>query len=319
MIFVMKKRVQESCLQGSRKRKMDYTHQGRLEMNRKELIGILLYDVALEHSAIVQYLYHIFLIGDPSITEEIEKIARQEMRHMKWFAQKVVQLGGEVELKRVEEEIKVGGPEWESMLRNDVDAEQLAIDTYTKQLDEVRDDGVRKLLERVIHDETRHKEEFQELLEEVKTREFSPQEKEVASRQTAELINGLLQEEYRIILNYLYNFFHSKDCEYKDIMLDLAIESMVHMGELGEKLGRMGEMPDLSMPELKGSKKVEEHILYEESSKTKYKEIAEKVSDPSLKRLLEWINGQEEYHRQRLLEFMRRMRRLSVGDLRRRD
>jgi len=28
-------------------------------MNKKELIEILLYDIALEHSAIVQYLYHI--------------------------------------------------------------------------------------------------------------------------------------------------------------------------------------------------------------------------------------------------------------------
>jgi len=55
-------------------------------MNKRELISLLLYDVALEHSAIVQYLYHIFLIADESITGEIEELAKEEMRHLKWFA-----------------------------------------------------------------------------------------------------------------------------------------------------------------------------------------------------------------------------------------
>ncbi len=286
-------------------------------MKKPELIKTLLYNVALEHSAIVQYLYHIFMIGDAEVTEEIEKIARQEMRHMKWFAQKVVQLGGEVELKRVEEEIRVGGPDWASMIENDVNAEQLAIDTYSRQLEEVKDDSVRKLLERVIHDESEHKNEFSELLEAVKSREFTGEEKQRADEDTVRLVNRLLQEEYRIVLDYLYNFFHSKNCEYRDIMLDLAIESMVHMGELGEKLGEMGGTPDLSMPEIKPTKGVKEHILYEESSQNEYLKMAGSISDPSLKKLLEWIEGQEEYHRQRLLEFMRKMRRLTVGDLRR--
>ena len=288
-------------------------------MRRSELIALLLKDIALEHSAIIQYLYHIFLIKDAEITEEIEKIARQEMRHMKWFAQKVVQLGGEVELDRVEEEIKVGGPDWASMLENDVNAEQVAIDTYTEQLEEVKDDSVKKLLERVIHDESAHKDEFSELLEEVKNREFSEEEVRAADEKSVELINRLLKEEYKIILDYLYNFFHSKNCEYKDIMLDLAIESMVHMGELGEKLGDLGGIPDLSMPELKKTKTVEEHILYEESSREEYLQRAKEVSDPSLKKLLDWIEGQEEYHKQRLVEFLKRMRRFSVGDLRKRD
>ncbi|WP_457600526.1 ferritin-like domain-containing protein [Hydrogenivirga sp.] len=286
-------------------------------MKKSELIKLLLHNVALEHSAIVQYLYHIFLIRDAEVTEEIEKIARQEMRHMKWFAQKVVQLGGEVELGRVEEEIKVGGPDWVSMIENDVNAEQLAIETYTRQLEEVRDDSVRKLLERVIHDESQHRDEFSELLEEVKRRETTEEERRQADEKSIQLVNRLLQEEYRIILDYLYNFFHSRNCEYKDIMLDLAIESMVHMGELGEKLGDMGGIPDLSMPEAKRTKSVEEHILYEESSKEEYLQRAKDVSDPSLKKLLEWIEGQEEYHKQRLVEFMRRMKRLTVGDLKR--
>ncbi len=279
---------------------------------------MLLYNVALEHSAIVQYLYHVFLINDPEITEEIEKIARQEMRHMKWFAQKIVELGGKVELKRVEEEIKVGGPDWKSMLENNVNAEQFAIETYTRQLEEVKDDSVKKLLERVINDESRHKHEFSELLEAVAQREPSPEEHKQADEKTAQLLNKLLKEEYRIILEYLYNFFHSKDCSYKDIMLDLAIESMVHMGELGEKIRDMGAKPDLSMPEVSGGGCIREHILYEELSHREYEKLAKEVEDESVKDLLLWINSQEEYHRHRLLEFFRKMGKLSVGSLRKR-
>jgi len=284
-------------------------------MRKVELVKMLLYDVALEHSAIVQYLYHIFLIGKPEITEEIEKIARQEMRHLKWFAQKVVQLGAQVELGRIEEMIKVGGPDWASMLENDVDAERLAIDTYTRQLEEVKDDSVKRLLERVINDESHHKLEFSELLQQVKGMEAG-EERVETDRRAVELLNKLLQEEYRIILDYLYSFFHSKNWEYKDIMLDLAIESMVHMGELGEKVREMGGIPDLSMPEVRKTKDVEVHILYEESSKKEYMERAGEVSDEKVRELLGWIQKQEEYHRQKLLEFFRRMRRFSVGDLR---
>ena len=288
-------------------------------MKRSELISLLLYDVALEHSAIVQYLYHIFLIGDPSITGEIEKIARQEMRHMKWFAQKVVQLGGEVELKRVEEEIRVGGPSWEDMLQNDVNAEEKAIEIYTQQLEIVKDDSVKKLLERVIHDESQHRDEFAELLEEVKNREFSPEEKKKADEETVKLLNKLLKEEYKIILEYLYHFFHSKNCDYKDIMLDLAIESMVHMGELGEKIGQMGGTPDLSMPKVEKCKGVEDHILYEEESKAEYIRKAKEIKDQSIRELLNWIEGQEEYHHRRLVEFLKRAHRFSVGDLKEKD
>jgi Uncharacterized conserved protein len=115
-------------------------------MSKRELINLLLYDVALEHSAIVQYLYHIFLITDANITAEIEEIARQEMRHLKWFAQKVVQLGGEVVLNRLEDMIVIGGPDWASMLSEDVKAEEMAIEIYTKQLDMVEDDSVKDCL-----------------------------------------------------------------------------------------------------------------------------------------------------------------------------
>lgn len=116
----------------------------------------------------MQYLYHIFLITDGNITSEIEEIARQEMRHLKWFAQKVVQLGGQVVLDRLEDMIMIGGPDWADMLSKDVWAEEEAIRIYSQQLEMVKDDSVKKLLERVIKDEQDHRIEFSELMEKVK-------------------------------------------------------------------------------------------------------------------------------------------------------
>lgn len=43
------------------------------------------------------------------------------------------------------------------------------------------------------------------------------------------------------------------------------------------------------------------------------------MEDPSIKRLFTFIENQEEYHKQKLMEFFKLMNRLTVGDLRRKD
>lgn len=288
-------------------------------MNKKELIKILLYDIALEHSAIVQYLYHIFLITDKNITGEVESIARQEMRHLKWFAQKVIKLGGQVVLDRLEEMIVIGGPDWADMMTKDIDAEQMAIDTYTKQLEIVKDDEIKRLLERVIKDEEDHKLEFTELLELARQSVVLEGGKKT-DPQTLQVLNKFLKEEYQTIIYYLYQFFHTKDCAYKDITLDLVIESMTHMGKIGEKIGELGGMPDINTDlSLKPLKKLEDQVKqeieYEKSIGKDYNEEMQKAKDPEIQRLLRFIENQEEYHKHMLSEFFKTMRRLTVGNL----
>jgi bacterioferritin len=294
-------------------------------MNKRELINLLLYDVALEHSAIVQYLYHIFLITDANITAEIEEIARQEMRHLKWFAQKVVQLGGEVVLNRLEDMIVIGGPDWEGMLSEDIKAEEMAIEIYTKQLDMVKDDSVKRLLERVIRDENFHRIEFSELKEKVMEGIVCMQEgQRKADPRVIEVLNKFLQEEYQSIINYLYQFFHSKDLNHRDAMLDIAIESMVHMGKLGEAIGELGGMPDIRADLSRRDRKtmqesLEEDIKFEQETGGDYKKESGHVEDEGVKKLFEFIESQEEYHKQMLMEVLKKMRKLTVGDLRRKE
>ncbi len=287
-------------------------------MKRSELIAILLHNVALEHSAIVQYLYQVFLIKDHEVREEVEKIAREEMRHLKWFAQKVVQIGGEVTLDRIEEAIDLTADTLRKMIEADISAEELAIKTYSEQLELVKDDSVKRLLERVIGDEQHHREEFNGLLGKVEDEE-NPLNGEVEDKKTAAVLNDLLREEYSVVLKYLKAFFHSKNCEYRDIMLDLAIESMVHMGDLGEKIGELGGKPDLSKVEVEITdnlslpQQVMENIVYEEASRDRYLEESGLNHRDDVKKLLSKIRHQEEYHHSRLKEFLGRIHRLTVG------
>ncbi|MFN3814201.1 MAG: ferritin-like domain-containing protein [Aquificaceae bacterium] len=290
-------------------------------MDRKELISLLLYNVTLEHSAIVQYLYHIFLITDKNLTEEVEVIARQEMRHLKWFAQKVVELGSNVSLNRIEDIIVVGGPSWDDMLAKDVEAEQMAIDIYTRQLDVVKDDSVKRLLERVIKDEKEHKVEFTELMEKAKSMPKEEGSEKISPSEVFDVLNRFLRDEYQTIIDYLYQFFHTKDWKHRDVMLDIAIESMVHMGKIGEKLGELGGMPEIKAdlspkPQNVLQKQIEHDIEYEKTTEQGYKEQVEKLKNPELQRLFRFIENQEEYHRYILLEFFKKMKRFTVGDLR---
>ncbi len=294
-------------------------------MNKRELINLLLYDVALEHSAIVQYLYHIFLIADESIAGEIEELAKEEMRHLKWFAQKVVQLGGEVVLNRLEDMIVIGGPDWASMISEDIRAEDIAIEVYTKQLDMVKDDSVKRLLERVIRDENHHRIELSELKEKVMEGTVSMQEEpKKADPKVIEVLNKFLQEEYQTIINYLYQFFHSKDIYHKDVMLDIAIESMVHMGKLGEAIRELGGMPDIRADLSRKDRKtmqesLAEDIKFEQETGGDYKKAIGQIEDEGLKKLFEYIANQEEYHKHMLMEVFKKMRRLTVGDLTRKE
>ena len=43
------------------------------------------------------------------------------------------------------------------------------------------------------------------------------------------------------------------------------------------------------------------------------------MEDPSIKRLFTFIENQEEYHKQKLMEFFKLLYRLTVGDVRRKD
>ena len=64
-------------------------------MEKQEIIELLRKDMAGEHQAIIQYLFHAYALGEGEVAAEIEAIAREEMHHLDWLADAIVELGGD--------------------------------------------------------------------------------------------------------------------------------------------------------------------------------------------------------------------------------
>ncbi len=69
-------------------------------MDKDKVIALLNEDLEGEHGAIVQYLTHAYAMGEGEMSCELEAIAREEMRHLDWLAETIVELGGFPSLKR---------------------------------------------------------------------------------------------------------------------------------------------------------------------------------------------------------------------------
>jgi len=286
-------------------------------MNRRETIKALLFNLSLEHSAIIQYFSHSLLIKEPSIRSELEEIAREEMRHLKYFAHKVRDLGGRVVLDRNEGEINLGGPRWEDMIEKNIGAEDRAIEVYTAQLDTLKDDSVRRLLERVIKDEEAHRDKFGDILEEIRGRYTVEVDAKDPQSDPEKVLSELFGEEYRNVLEYLHAYFNDSSCPHRDRYLDIAVESMVHMGKIGEHLSERGVIPDISKPEIEDSE-IAGRVIKEEGALSKYDRAIDLVEEDS-KRLINRIRSHERYHIQILKEILASTSRLTVGKIEKKD
>ena len=71
-------------------------------MGRDKFIELLNHDLEGEHGAIIQYLTHVYAMGEGEMACEIEALAREEMRHLDWLAETIVELGGVPTLERGE-------------------------------------------------------------------------------------------------------------------------------------------------------------------------------------------------------------------------
>lgn len=69
-------------------------------MKKEEIITLLNEDLEAEHGAIIQYLSHAYAMGEGELACEIEAISREEMRHLDWLAETVVELGGKPSMRR---------------------------------------------------------------------------------------------------------------------------------------------------------------------------------------------------------------------------
>jgi hypothetical protein len=102
-------------------------------MDNKTIIQYLNYNISLEHSAIIQYLFHAYTINDEGLENKLEEIAREEMKHLRMFAHKVAELNG-IQAIDKRAQVFLEAPTLQDLLELDIEAESMGHREYSKQL-----------------------------------------------------------------------------------------------------------------------------------------------------------------------------------------
>lgn len=272
-------------------------------MDAKKAIQLLSQDLRDEHAAIIQYLRHAYAFGEGELAAELEAIAREEMQHFRWLSEKIVELGGALDMTRGE--VVFAGPLMVDMLQADADAEQHAIDQYRAHIAEINDPDITRLLERIIADETSHHGSFAHFVE--KQRAQDPEaavrmETTVAAgdRTKVDFLQKDLTHEYTVVLQYLAHAVTSGHCEVEHEMEWQAVEEMRHMGWLAEEMEGLGARPEMTHTPLalppEPEKMLVADVAVEKEVAAEYRRQADAVDDPDLRTLFLRIAGEEDHH-----------------------
>ncbi|MGB9722671.1 MAG: ferritin-like domain-containing protein [Chloroflexia bacterium] len=211
------------------------------------IVSLLNEDIRGEHAAVIQYLSHAYAIGESDVACEIEAIAREEMRHLKWLAELVVQLGGDPTMERGP--VDTSGETPADWMARDIVAEEQAIALYRQHVAAIEDPEVRLLLERILSDEEVHRGKFAALAGELAAEgrpavgPIRPEQATAGPSRALEILLQGIQHEYTVILQYLYHAFTTPHCEIADELEWQAVNEMQHMGWFAEEMASRGAFP----------------------------------------------------------------------------
>ena len=137
-------------------------------MASQELLDALNDAIAREIGVSIQYMWqHVLAKGIKGavVKEDFKSIAVTEMKHAEDIAERLVYLGGTPTTKPTPIDV---GKSVDEMLKNDVKAEEEAIELYKKILKMAQDGGdstTHRLFRGILADEEAHHDTFTSLLE----------------------------------------------------------------------------------------------------------------------------------------------------------
>lgn len=134
-------------------------------MSNEDIIKMLNDDITGEIEAILTYLRHNFVIENCEISRLMEEISVQEMFHMEWLSEKVVELGGIPTIEHAQ--LRLEGEDLPAMVKRDIGLEEMAIAQYQAHIDAIDDPSIKRLLTKIMNEEIEHKEEFESALNEI--------------------------------------------------------------------------------------------------------------------------------------------------------
>jgi len=135
-----------------------------LRGNRQDkIVRILNWGIAHEYTVILQYLLHSYMTSNKEVRKEMEDQAINEMQHLGWLAEKLVDEKGtpEIEHSKVDQSTRTA-----DMLRADIKIERKVAAEYDRAASESEEPDMKKLFTRLRDHENYHAAIFSDLLEE---------------------------------------------------------------------------------------------------------------------------------------------------------
>lgn len=147
------------------------------QADRKAVLDLLNTSLATELVCVLRYRRHYFMasgINAQAVAAEFLQHATEEQAHADRIAHRIIQLGGEPDfnpeglLMRSHSEY-VEGRDLVDMIREDLVAERVAIDSYSEIIRYLGDDDptTRRMLEEILAVEEEHAEDLQALIQKV--------------------------------------------------------------------------------------------------------------------------------------------------------
>lgn len=144
------------------------------QANRETVIKMLNDALATELICVLRYKRHYFMasgIHAEPVAQEFAQHAQEEMDHADRIAERIVQLGGEpnfspVGLTERSHAEYVEGKDLKDMIKEDLIAERVAIDSYREMVQYLgdRDSTTRRMLEQILAAEEEHADDMADLL-----------------------------------------------------------------------------------------------------------------------------------------------------------
>ena len=166
-------------VQTLRRRARENIDQGAItpsySADRDTVVRLLNEALATEWVCVLRYYRHYFsasgMFADAVKAEFLEH-AQQELEHANLISERIVQLGGEPDLDpdtltaRAHAEYKPG-KDLRDMVRENLIAERIAIDSYREMIDYIgdRDTTTKRMLEHVLAQEEEHADDMKDLLD----------------------------------------------------------------------------------------------------------------------------------------------------------
>ena len=177
----MKNKPFLSDIKTLRKRARQHIEQGAVttgyRADRETVVKLLNEALATEIVCVLRYKRHYFMasgINAQSVATEFLEHANEEQAHADQIAQRIVQLGGEPNfspeglLTRSHAEY-VEGESLIDMIKEDLVAERIAIDSYREMINYLGNDDptTRRMMENILAMEEQHADDLVSLLEEL--------------------------------------------------------------------------------------------------------------------------------------------------------